>query len=119
MRAKPPTPRRTRQLPRDYVEGLRAENAKYRTRAQHTDELAQRLHAELVKATGRLADPSDLAYSEDHLTDSDALNTAIDELLTAKPHLKKPTAPSGDVGQGNRGTAEVPVSLLGILRNIV
>ena len=78
-----------------------------------------RLHTELVKATGRLADPSDLAYSEDHLTDSDALNTAIDELLTAKPHLKKPTAPSGDVGQGNRGTAEVPVSLLGILRNIV
>ena len=35
-------------FPRDYVEGLQAENAKYRTHAQHTDRARQRLHAELV-----------------------------------------------------------------------
>jgi hypothetical protein len=100
---------------REYVEGLRGENAKYRTRAQRADEFAHRLHAELVKATGRLADPADLDYAEEHLTDPEAMNTAINELLTAKPHLRKPVAPGGDVGQGRR-SAEEPASLLGILK---
>lgn len=104
---------------REYVEGLRAENAKYRTRAQRADEIAHRLHTELVRATNRLADPADLEYGEDHLTDGDTLNAAIDQLLEAKPHLRKPITPKGDVGQGNRGTAEQPASLLGILKNIV
>lgn len=75
------------------MEKLRDENAKYRQRARQADELGQRLHTELVRATGRLADPSDLAYSEEHLADPDALAAAIDELLTRKPHLatRRPT----------------------------
>lgn len=103
---------------REYVESLRAENARYRQRAQRADELAHRLHAELVRATNRLADPTDLDYSEEHLSDPGALRAAVDDLLTAKPHLRKPASPSGDVGQGRRGTAE-PASLLSILKNIV
>src|SRR5688572_6233589 len=60
-------------FPRSYVEKLRDESAKHRQRASDRDTLAQRLHGALVAATGRLADPSDLTFDEDHLTDPDAL----------------------------------------------
>ena len=102
-------------FPREAVEDLRKENAKYRKRAGQADELAQRLHTELVRATGRLADPSDLPFDEDHLADAVKMVAAIDELLDAKPHLAT-RKPSGDVGQGNRGGAPQPVSLLQMLR---
>jgi hypothetical protein len=101
---------------REYVQKLRTENAKYRTRAQQTDDLGRRLHAELVKATGRLADPADLAYDEEHLSDPEKLTQAIDSLLEAKPHFKS-RKPVGDIGQGNRGPAAQPQpSLLGHIR---
>ena len=51
-------------FPREYVEQLRNENARYRQRAQQADELAHRLHVELARATGRLADPTDLPFEE-------------------------------------------------------
>ncbi len=51
-------------FPREVVEKLRQENGKYRQRAQRADDLARRLHTELVRATGRLADPSDLEFDE-------------------------------------------------------
>ena len=44
-------------FPRHHVEDLRRENARYRQRAQKADSYAQRLHTELVRATGRLARP--------------------------------------------------------------
>ncbi|WP_327083134.1 hypothetical protein [Mycolicibacterium conceptionense] len=101
---------------RKYVERLRRENAGYRERANRADELARRLHTALIQATGRLADPTDLPFDAAHLDDSDALETAIDELLTAKPHLAS-RRPFGDVGQGNRGGAsEPPVNLADMLR---
>ena len=92
-------------FPRAYVEELRKENLRYRQRAQQADELAQRLHVELVRATGRLADPSDLPFDEAHLSDGAALTAAVDELLTRKPHLaaRRPTV---DIGQGARKQAE-------------
>ena len=37
---------------------------------------AQRLHTELVRATGKLADPTDLEFAEEHLDDPDALAAA-------------------------------------------
>ena len=49
-------------FPRSYVEELRQENGKYRQRAQKADTYAQRLHTELVRATGKLADPTDLPF---------------------------------------------------------
>ena len=84
---------------RAYVEKLRQENGKYRQRAQRADNLAHRLHTSLVEQTGKLADPTDLPFDEDHLDDADSLTAAIDELLTAKPHLAKRTI-SGEIGQG-------------------
>lgn len=101
-------------FPREYVEKLRDESAKYRTRAQRADDLAQRLHVALVAATGRLADPSDLAYDDAHLEDPAALEAAIDRLVATNPHLAS-RRPVGDVGQGATPESE-PVSLAGILR---
>lgn len=101
-------------FPRSYVEQLRQENGKYRQRAQRADELARRLHRVLVEQTGRLADPSDLAFDEAHLDDPEALTAAVDALLASKPHLASRKV-IGDVGQGASG-ASGEVNLLGILR---
>lgn len=100
---------------RAYVEKLRKESAGYRERAQRADDLAARLHTALVAATGRMADPTDLAFDAAHLDDADALTGAIDELLTRKPHLAS-RRPFGDVGQGNRGGTAEPVNLADMLR---
>lgn len=102
-------------FPREVVEKLRQENGKYRQRAQKADAYAQRLHEQIVRATGRLADPTDLAFDEEHLDDADKLTAAIDELLARKPHLAS-RKPSGDIGQGQRGAASEPFSLLGMLK---
>lgn len=101
-------------FPREYVQKLRDESAKYRTRAQQTDALAHRLHTALAAATGRLADPTDLPFDEAHLDDPDALNAAVDALLAGKPHLANRT-PRGDVGQGASDSG-ANVSLAGLLR---
>lgn len=99
---------------RSYVEKLRRENAGYRERANRADELAQRLHTALVAATGRMADPTDLPFDAAHLDDDNALSTAIDELLSKKPHLATRRL-FGDIGQGNRG-APPSFSLLDTLK---
>jgi hypothetical protein len=52
-----------------------------------------------MRASGRLADPTDLPYSEDHLTEPGALAAAIDDLLQRKPHLAS-RKPVGEIGQG-------------------
>lgn len=103
-------------FPRAYVERLRGENAKYRQRAGEADTLAQRLHTELVRATGRLADPTDLPFDPEHLADEAALTAAVDALLAAKPHLAT-RRPVGDVGQGNRGPASAGFSLVDVLKS--
>lgn len=102
-------------FPREYVEKLRDENARYRQRAQRSDELAHRLHRALVEADGRLADPTDLEFTEDHLEDSQALTEAIGELLNSKPHLASRRPRGGDIGMG-AGTPQQSVDLAGILR---
>lgn len=103
---------------RSYVEQLRAENAKYRSRAATADELAHRLHTELVRTTGRLADPTDLEFDAEHLDDAEALTAAIDALLSTKPHLAT-RRPAGDIGQGQRGSATGAFSLLDALKQQV
>jgi len=91
-------------FPREVVEKLRAEAAKHRVAAAKHDETKARLHAELVKATGRLADPADLAYNEDHLTDPDKLNADIDALLQSKPHYSsRIPAVGSSIAQGVKG----------------
>ena len=109
------TPDDAETFPREYVVKLRDENAKYRQRAGQSDDLAHRLHLELVKATGRLADATDLPFDDSHLTDPDALAAAVDVLLASKPHLgnRKPT---GDIGQGASSVTDT-FSLSGLLRS--
>jgi hypothetical protein len=102
-------------FPREYVQRLRDESARYRQRASRADDLAERLHVALVAATGRLADPTDLAFDEAHLDDAEALSSAIGELLKAKPHLAS-RKPTGDVGQGAKPDTRT-VSLAGLLRS--
>lgn len=96
------------------LEKLRQENGRYRQRAQRADELAQRLHAELVRATGKLADPTDLPFDEDHIADAGKMVAAIDDLLTRKPHLAS-RRPVGEIGQGPSPSAG-GVDLAAILR---
>jgi hypothetical protein len=102
-------------FPREVVEKLRQENGKYRQRAQKADDYAKRLHTALVAATGRLADPTDLPYVEEHLDDADALTAAVDDLLDRKPHLAS-RRPSGDIGQGATATSAGTVDLAAMLR---
>lgn len=100
-------------FPRAYVEDLRKESAGYRTQVR---ELQERLHRVSVEQTGSLADPADLPFDAAHLESPEALQTAIASLLEAKPHLKARRF-VGDVGQGNRESANAGVDLLGILRS--
>lgn len=102
-------------FPRDYVQKLRDENAKYRQRAAARDEIAAKLHTALVQATGRLQDASDLPFDQTHLDDPDALTAALDALLTAKPHLAT-RKPMGSIGQGVSGASDT-FSLAGALRS--
>ncbi|TFD80540.1 hypothetical protein [Cryobacterium psychrophilum] len=102
-------------FPREYVEDLRKENGKYRTRAQQADDLAARLHTALVTATGRLQDPTDLVFDEAHLTDGASLTAAVDALLVSKPHLASRKT-FGNIGQG-ASTATDTFSLSGALRS--
>lgn len=101
-------------FPREYVEKLRDENAKYRQRAQKADQLAERLHTALTAATGRLQDPNDLPFDHTHLDDPEALETAISELLAKKPHLAS-RKPTGNIGQGVTSSTDA-VDLAALLR---
>lgn len=108
-------------FPRPVVENLRKENAKYRDRAKtaeaRADTYARRLHAALVAADGRVADPADVEFNPDHLEDPDALAASISDLITRKPGLKAMRV-SGDVGAGRRGTPKAqPVDLISLIRS--
>lgn len=98
---------------REYVQGLRDENAKARIAAKRADTLAQALFHARVTALGKMADPTDLAFDEALLDDGAALEAVVDELIARKPHLAARTF--GDVGQGARPTGE-QVDLAGMLR---
>ncbi len=101
-------------FPRSYVERLRRESAGYRERATQGDTYAQRLHSEMVRATGKLADPTDLPFDKAHLDDPDALAAAVDDLLARKPHLAS-RRPIGEIGQGAT-PSRANVDLAAILR---
>ena len=114
-------------FPREYVEKLRRESASYRDKAKTAEQQAQdanlmldsmmrRLHSTLVAETGKLADPDDLPFDVGHLYDSETLNTAIDALISEKPHLRS-RKPVGDVGQGNRGPAAAEFSFMDLLKS--
>ena len=91
---------------REYVQKLRDEAASHRVRAKRADALAAALVTAQAAATGKLADPTDLPYSDDlldddGLVDHDMVRAAVDDLIARKPHLAR-RRPRGDVGQGAR-----------------
>ena len=102
---------------REYVEELRGEAAKYRTRAKHTEEVERRLHDALVRLDGRLQDATDLDFDPKRLEGDGGVEAAITALLEAKPHLAK-RAPSGDVGAGVRGEVDAAPDLISIMRGM-
>ncbi|WP_041314562.1 hypothetical protein [Mycobacterium sp. JS623] len=108
------------QFPRDYVERIRRESAGYRDKAKaaetRAEDLARQLFTARVSATGKLADATDLEWSAD-LDDADKVNAAVDELLTAKPHLASRT-PRGNVGQGAKDSGAT-FSMLSHLKSLV
>jgi hypothetical protein len=91
-----------------YVKGLREEAKSWRLKAAKADELQARLHAEITKADGRLADWQDLPFEPEHLTDPQKHTEAITDLLKAKPHYaSRRPAPGSTIHQGPVG-APVP-----------
>ncbi len=105
-------------FPREYVVQLRDEAASRRAALRDAEARAERYGRELfaarIAATGRLADPTDLAYDPALLDDEGAFSGALEDLLARKPHLAS-RRPAGDVDQGARGEAEA-VSLAALLR---
>ena len=99
------------------VSKLRSEAAswrkKFRDAETEIDTLRRALFTAKVRETGRLADASDMEFDADALNDEDALESAINELLETKPHLKARTF--GNVGQHDREEPSA-VSLGAILR---
>src|SRR5699024_1232833 len=86
-------------------------------KAREAGELAEQraaaLFTALAKLDGRSADPSDLPYSEEYLTDEAGLESAISELLERKPGLAARQY-RGNIGAGVKGAS--PTSLIDIMR---
>ena len=91
----------------------------HRVEAKRADALNARLATAQAALTGRLADPTDLPFTDDLLdddgvVDEDKLCAAVEDLIKRKPHLAV-RRPTGDVGRGAR--PEVPdVGLAAMLR---
>lgn len=84
-------------------------------KAKDRDDLARELLTFRVAALNRLADPTDLAYTDELFNaDQPELEAAIDDLVARKPHLAD-RRPRGDVEQGARDTTPT-VDLAGMLR---
>lgn len=104
---------------REYVETLRNKSANYRLRAKESEsqlESVQRaLFAERVQRLGLVVDPAEVPYSVDLLDSEADLVEHIEELLAAKPYLRKRKA-GGDIGQHDKQDSGDGFSLLGALR---
>lgn len=106
---------------RSYVEALRAENGKHRTRAKS---LSEKLISAYAAQTGRLHDPTDLAATddllgEDGVPDPERIKDAVEGLIKAKPHLAR-IRPVGNVGQGSttEGTTDGAGAFASMLRGV-
>lgn len=87
-----------------------------RTKASEarTEELSRALFTARVEATGRVANPAEIAYAPDLLDDSDALNAAIDAAIEARPYIRRTV--TGDAGQGQRSENLTPTDFSGLFR---
>jgi hypothetical protein len=98
---------------------LRRSQDAYRQRAKTAEgrvaDLVQQRHEALVRLDGRLQDSTDLPFDPDAVLEPDQITETITEMITAKPHLKS-RKPTGDIGQGVRGTADEPFNLIGAIK---
>lgn len=99
------------------VARARQQAARYRRQLRDTeterDELAAALWTARVDQLGVLADPDDLPFDPDALHDPDRLRQLVDELVTAKPHLRSRRI-RARAGQGE-GSPPGGISLAAIL----
>jgi hypothetical protein len=107
----------TETFDREYVQKLRGEAASHRVKAKRADALAASLVTATAALTGKLADATDLPYTDDLLdedgfVDEDKVRAAVDELVKRKPHLAA-RRPTGNVGQ--RARPEVQEEGLGAM----
>ncbi|ALC07142.1 hypothetical protein CDES_14085 [Corynebacterium deserti GIMN1.010] len=87
--------------------------------AATVETLQQRLLTALVKADGRMQDPTDFPFNAEHLDNEESLAEAITKLLEAKPHLKKRTNHvTEDIGAGVRGDKPNDFDLLSVIRSM-
>jgi hypothetical protein len=94
----------TETFDRESVQKLRGEAASHRVKAKRADALAASLVTATAALTGKLADATDLPYTDDLLdedgfVDEDKVRAAVDELVKRKPHLAA-RRPTGKIGQG-------------------
>lgn len=106
-------------FPREYVERLRGEAADQRTKAKAAEDRAEALARELfaarVAATGKLANPAELEYNADILDDPEAIDAAIEAAIAERSYIAS-RRPSGNVGQGVKGSEPERFSLLDRLK---
>jgi hypothetical protein len=110
---------------REYVEGLRSENASLRVRAKRADELHTRLLDAVVRegTAGVLEDPDDVwrdrevdAFLDDAgLPSVERVREVAQELAKSKPHLAR-RRPTGHIDQGAKTEQLEAVSLAARLR---
>jgi hypothetical protein len=105
---------------KEYVQRLRDEAAAHRVKAKRVDVVTQRLVTAMAAQTNRLADPTDLTYSDDlldddGLPDESKVAEAIEQLLATKPHLASRRPHDSDVGQGAQPESDT-LSLADLLR---
>ena len=96
----------TETFDREYVQKFRDEAAGHRVKAKRVDALNARLTTAQAALTGKLADPTDLPFTDDLLDDDGLVDetkrqSAVDKLIVRKPHLAA-RRPTGNVGQGAR-----------------
>lgn len=111
-------------FPREYVEELRTEAKNNREKASEATAAMERIQtayravAVSQAVSDVLADPTDLAWSDEFLdesglVDAEAVRAAAEELTAAKPHLARAR---GDAMQGYR-TEEKPFDLAELMRS--
>lgn len=104
-----------------YVAKLREEAATHRVRAKRAEDAETRLRTLAVEqaARGVMADPADLTWDAETMTDEDGwpdvekITAAATDLVERRPHLGRP---AGEVGQGRHSDIEDLPSLSAMLR---
>lgn len=77
------------------------------------DELGRALFTALVAATGRVENPTEIAYEAGLLADPDAIHAAIDAEIERRPYIRSRKI-AGDVGQGRNANPTGPQDFSGL-----